>query len=59
MNSIEKEILTNLKAYIGWFIVLDILILFVILFSMSVLTEHFMIRKINYYKIIFNLSKFK
>ena len=59
MNSIENEILTNLKSYIGCFIVLDILILFVVMFSMSVLTEHFMIRKINYYKYKFHRSKFK
>lgn len=45
MNSFENEILTNKREYIPVVILVDIAILFIILFSLSVLVEQFMIRK--------------
>ncbi len=44
MNSFENKILTNMKEYVVVFTVIDILILFIVLFSLSILVEQFMIR---------------
>jgi hypothetical protein len=47
MNSLENEILTNYNDSIWIFIFIDLIVLMGVLFSMSVLSEHFMIR-MNY-----------
>jgi len=45
MNSDDNEFYTNFNEFIGVFIFLDLLILFTVLFSLSVIVENFMIRK--------------
>ena len=46
MNFEENELFTNFNEFMGVFIFFDLLILFTVLFSLSVLVENFMIRKI-------------
>lgn len=52
MNFEENELFTNFNEFMGVFIFFDLLILFTVLFSLSVLVENFMIRKIIF-KILF------
>jgi hypothetical protein len=58
MNIEENELFTNFNEFIGVFIFFDLLILFTVLFSLSVLVENFMIRKIIFKIFHSNTSMF-